>query len=324
MPSRQGRSRPTSPSTISRTPSRGASPLRFLPSILLHRVQSLGDEPFVPLNPFGLHWHWRARDPDDVGCHIGDLFCIPLPVSVTEEKKTITAKALFLDLLPRQVYLHLLLRLPSLYWSRVTRIFEDAEVSRGEIQRMIDAASGATGTSVNTAAARPTADGVDGTARNNPQPSRSANNERPPGLPRRISAREHWSRLLPPPEEWVPPNVSPALARFKRSWEAFIDAVMREWKTLNVLSALLLSCVFQSYNLLLCTDRWAGSAVMTIFQVEDAASDPLTRAAALMSLMCALMSLCYGVMFIIRFGTMRSMYKASRWAEVSIHCNDMG
>jgi hypothetical protein len=30
------------------------------------------------------------------------------------------------------------------------------------------------------------------------------------------------------------------------------------------------------------------------------------------------MSLAYGIMYIIRFGTMRSMYRASRWAEVNI------
>ena len=29
------------------------------------------------------------------------------------------------------------------------------------------------------------------------------------------------------------------------------------------------------------------------------------------------MSLSYGIMYIVRFGTMRSMYRASRWAEVS-------
>ena len=42
------------------------------------------------------------------------------------------------DTLPRQVYLHSLLRLPALSFSRVARIFEDAEVSKHEIQRMID------------------------------------------------------------------------------------------------------------------------------------------------------------------------------------------
>ena len=48
---------------------------------------------------------------------------------------------------------------------------------------------------------------------------------------------------LPCPDEWSPPLVSPALVRFKYSWEAFIDSLLREWKTLNLVSALLLSCV---------------------------------------------------------------------------------
>lgn len=50
-------------------------------------------------------------------------------------------------------------------------------------------------------------------------------------------------QLMPYPEDWSPPAVSPALARFKNSWEAFIDSLMREWKTQNVVSALLLSSV---------------------------------------------------------------------------------
>jgi len=107
------------------------------------------------------------------------------------------------DTLPRQLYLHSQLRLPSLYFSRVARIFEDAEVSRPEIQRIIDACEG-----VGT-------EDVQGRTR---------------------------TVRLPFPEEWVPPNVSPALARFKRSWEGFVDSLVREWKTLNVVSALLLSC----------------------------------------------------------------------------------
>ena len=53
-----------------------------------------------------------------------------------------------------------------------------------------------------------------------------------------------------------------------------------------------------------------------MFQVPDAAGDPLTRWAAIFSLIFALMSLIYGCMYIVQFGTMRSMYKASRWAEV--------
>ena len=48
---------------------------------------------------------------------------------------------------------------------------------------------------------------------------------------------------IPYPEEWTPPVVSPALARFKLSWEMFVDTLLREWKTFNLVSALLLACV---------------------------------------------------------------------------------
>ena len=44
----------------------------------------------------------------------------------------------------------------------------------------------------------------------------------------------------------------------------------------------------------------------------------MTRYAALFSLICSIMSLSYGCIYIVQFGTMRSMYKASRWAEVRI------
>ena len=53
-----------------------------------------------------------------------------------------------------------------------------------------------------------------------------------------------------------------------------------------------------------------------MFQIQDAAGDPLTRFAALFSLIFSIMSLSYGCVYIVQFGTMRSMYKASRWAEV--------
>ena len=59
------------------------------------------------------------------------------------------------------------------------------------------------------------------------------------------------------------------------------------------------------------------STILTIFQIPEAADDPVTRTAALLSLVCALMSLSYGCMYIVRFGMMRNMFHASRWAEVS-------
>ncbi|KAH9012882.1 hypothetical protein EDB84DRAFT_1444481 [Lactarius hengduanensis] len=120
------------------------------------------------------------------------------------------------DMLPRQMYLHTQLRLPSLYFSRVARIFQDAAVSRPELQRIIDACEAA---------------GSETT------PFRTT------------------GTLLPFPEDWVPPNVSPALARFKLSWETFVASLVREWKTLNVLSALLLSMYRAS--------RWAEEAQKT-------------------------------------------------------------
>ena len=56
---------------------------------------------------------------------------------------------------------------------------------------------------------------------------------------------------------------------------------------------------------------------MTILQIESAAANPLTRFSALLSLVCAFMSLIYGCLYIIRFGTMRKTHKAAEWANVS-------
>jgi len=44
--------------------------------------------------------------------------------------------AFLLDTLPRQIYLHLMLRLPHLYFAHVIHIFEDAEMSLPEIKQM--------------------------------------------------------------------------------------------------------------------------------------------------------------------------------------------
>ena len=59
-----------------------------------------------------------------------------------------------------------------------------------------------------------------------------------------------------------------------------------------------------------------GRAILTMFQIQDAQSDPLTRMAALCSLVSAQRSLSLGNMYIVRFDNMRIMYRASRWAEV--------
>ena len=54
-----------------------------------------------------------------------------------------------------------------------------------------------------------------------------------------------------------------------------------------------------------------------MFQVEGS-DQPVMRTSALIALICALWSLTFGCMYILRFSTMKSMHKASRWAEVCI------
>ena len=61
------------------------------------------------------------------------------------------------------------------------------------------------------------------------------------------------------------------------------------------------------------------SAIVSMFQVDSIVNEPITRTAALVSLVFALWGLIYGGVYILRFGTMRSMYKATSWAQVSVH-----
>jgi len=147
------------------SPARSLSPFRNL-LWPLHRAHSR-EEPFIPVDPYQLD---TSPYPNNTHRHV-------------------------LSQIVRQLYRHVLLRLPSIYFTRVSRVFEEAEVSRPEVQRMIE-------------------------GRNKGEVFR-------------------W----PADHEWVVPNVSPALIRFKESWESFVESVLKEWKTLNVVSALLLTCV---------------------------------------------------------------------------------
>ncbi|KAF9449378.1 hypothetical protein P691DRAFT_667543, partial [Macrolepiota fuliginosa MF-IS2] len=87
-----------------------------------------------------------------------------------------------------------------------------------------------------------------------------------------------------------------AYLRLKKNWEDFIDNLLREWKTLNIISGLLLS------------------GILTIFQIDAAQSDAITRYMAFWSLISALISLLYGCFFIIRFSGMRRVHRAVEWA----------
>lgn len=100
--------------------------------------------------------------------------------------------AFFLDTIPRQIYLHFLLRLPYLYFSRVTRIFEEATLSMREIKNMA------------VESLRHGGDPVHGLT-----------------FPGREEPRSY--------------------SNLKNTWEMYIDSLLKEWKTLNIVSVLLLS-----------------------------------------------------------------------------------
>ncbi|KAG2013131.1 GTP cyclohydrolase II [Coprinopsis cinerea AmutBmut pab1-1] len=94
-----------------------------------------------------------------------------------------------------------------------------------------------------------------------------------------------------------PATSPPGYQKLKRSWQHFIDTLIKEWKTLNIISVLLLS------------------AILSLLQIDSANDDPLVHYAALYSLICALVSLVLGCMYIVRFNTMRKPHKAIAWAE---------
>ncbi|KJA15465.1 hypothetical protein HYPSUDRAFT_172595 [Hypholoma sublateritium FD-334 SS-4] len=160
-----------------------------------------------------------------------------------------TTLASGLDMLLRQLYLHLLLRLPYVYFFRVVEIFEDSNLNLSEIKKM----------------ALETAFYNDGY---------------------RYAAPHETASIIP--------------AQYKHleeSWNTFVDSLLRDWNTYNIVSALLLS------------------AILTILQIGSAEQDPLIRYSLLFSQICALMSLLLGCLFSVRFdSSMRRTYKAAEWA----------
>lgn len=197
--------------------SRATSPLRAIQQWsagLRSHISNRVEEPFVPNDPFKMKFHFAG---------------IPCMDSDTASLKAELAKSFltrlfsfFVSTLPRAIYIHALLRLPAMYFTRVARIFEDAEVSKPDIERMITANGGYYDFNYIFSPSPPTQNG----SLNLPPP--------PP-----FSLPHHHEAPMPYPDDWTPALVSPALVRFKRSWEAFIDSLLREWKTLNVVSALL-------------------------------------------------------------------------------------
>jgi len=207
------RSRSPSPS-----PSRAASPLRLLQHLsagMKHHVHQ-HEDPFVPVNPFLFSSGSRPkRNARGIG---GDMEAQAVLPHQTADTWFSLGRELITDTFPRIVYLYFLLSIPSMYFTRVAYIFQDAEVSRPDIQRMIEAA-----------------------VRNDNSPRTNYAVSLLPVSVSQTIIPPMTVQPLPFPDEWAPGVVSPSLLRFKHSWEAFIDSLLREWKTLNVVSALLAS-----------------------------------------------------------------------------------
>ncbi|KAF7329936.1 hypothetical protein MKEN_00257500 [Mycena kentingensis (nom. inval.)] len=196
---------------------------------------------FNPRNPFSLPSRKAAPGPAPEG--------IPLPNTTTTKNKHNSGPAaawlrLFV-ICVQQAYFLVLLRTPSLYFTRISRLFEDANVGLPDILRLV--------------AEQPTEQ----------------------------DAFQIYS---------TPANLPTRILQFRTTWNNFIDSLMREWKTQNVVSALLLS------------------AILTMLQIDAAANDALTRITALLALIGTFVSLLFGSIYIVRFGTMRRMYKAACWA----------
>ena len=242
--------------------SRATSPLRMLQQwssgLLGHRTP---EEPFVPVDPFKLHYHFpfccfphthihdlETGESSDIS---GAYDCDDLIPTKSIKSFFKDAQFFIVDTLPRQVYLNFLLYLPAMYFSRVARIFEDAEVTKLEIQRMIDC--GGSGPGMMSTHSGNSGLPTSGTwepnilAQSTPAHIPMSTFSAPvPGLRSTgaVSGSPQGGNApmpLPFLDEWTAPLVSPALIRFRHSWEAFVDSLMREWKTLNVISALLAS-----------------------------------------------------------------------------------
>ncbi|KJA16013.1 hypothetical protein HYPSUDRAFT_172005, partial [Hypholoma sublateritium FD-334 SS-4] len=105
---------------------------------------------------------------------------------------------------------------------------------------------------------------------------------------RHITASHNW--------RFGPPVPNTAYLNLQKTWELFVESLMREWRTLNIVSVLLLS------------------AILSLLQIESAINDPVTVYLSLISMICALMSLIYGCLYIIQFGSMKKVSKAAMWA----------
>ncbi|KAG6895038.1 hypothetical protein C0992_003426 [Termitomyces sp. T32_za158] len=196
--------------------------------------------------------------------------------------------AFLLDTLPRQIYLYFLLTLPSLYFSRVARVFENAELSIPKIKDMVI----------------------------------SATNDCEYQSPSEARMLSTWQTPHFPAS---PPFNSQVVARFKTSWEQFVDSLMEEWKTLNLVSVLLLSSII-FYLTCVMTFLWrTGTTSDTVLQIT-----PLTalgpRLSVTFTFILGLVYLCLIIREFRRYGDTMDKTWAKRvieWKETQRKTSDI-
>ena len=175
------------------------------PSIVGHRSSypSQPEEPiftrFIRFFQFGRSHRVHSPKPDS-----SQPSTVPVIYHESEIEWDKFALKFILVTVPGQLYLFILLRLPSLYFSRVARIFEEANMSLPEIKKM----------ALETASQ---------------------------GLTHEFEIQMAFESS----------SVPPSFKKLTSTWEYFIDSVIREWKTFNIVSVLLLNVCYVRLSLLL-------------------------------------------------------------------------
>ncbi|KAL1702335.1 hypothetical protein EV121DRAFT_271812 [Schizophyllum commune] len=205
------------------------------------------DAPFVAVDPFRTsvqprRGRWACPDTNDDDLEEQGVKAKLRRASVYGERtaRASSAFAAFLwRFVPATLYLCVLFRLPALYFSRVARVFENAELCRRDSIRM----AAARATQWEKALGSSHASG--------------GSQDRAYGGIRNYGYGYHF-------HEPQGDMLSFPLLQFKKTWEQFIDNLLQEWK------------------------------------IEAAAADPILRTAALLALICTLMSLLYGCLYTVR------------------------
>lgn len=100
-------------------------------------------------------------------------------------------------------------------------------------------------------------------------------------------------------------------------WGDFVDSLREEWKTLNIITVLLVGYeANHRYAEQYQSNTVFTRAIVTILQSARVSEDPVTQYLGFCSLICTMTSLLHGCILVIRSTRMEKGYKAVEWAWV--------